>query len=113
MKKLLKIFKALSDPERLKILKMLETREMCVCEITASLGSAQPNVSHHLRILKEAGLISGGKKGKWVEYELATASLPAPARRIIEAASDMLDDDSAMASVIKKSVCVDRKKLCR
>lgn len=113
MKKLLKIFRALGGPARLKILKLLESRRMCVCEITASLGSAQPNVSHHLRILKEAGLISDVKNGKWVEYELAVSSLPAGARRIIKAASEMLDDDAAVVGIIKKSGRADRKKLCR
>ncbi|PKN01288.1 MAG: transcriptional regulator [Elusimicrobia bacterium HGW-Elusimicrobia-1] len=113
MKNLLKIFKALGDPARLKIIKILETRSMCVCEITAALDSPQPNVSHHLRILKEAGLIVDVKNGKWVEYELADYAPSPELRRIIDSASKMLKNDKAVAAAIKKSRCADRKKLCR
>ncbi|MEM3403096.1 MAG: metalloregulator ArsR/SmtB family transcription factor [Nitrososphaeria archaeon] len=63
-----KIFKALADTTRLRILKLLKVREMCVCEIMIALDLTQPTTSHHLKILENAGLIKRRKKGKWVFY---------------------------------------------
>ncbi len=63
-----KFFKALSDSNRLRILKMLQTRPLCVCEITNVLDLAASTVSQHLKILKEAGFIVEQKDGKWVNY---------------------------------------------
>lgn len=67
-----KVFAALADPTRLSILKLLAENgeEVCVCEITAAFTIGQPTISHHLRILKEAGLVTGVKRGKWVHYSL-------------------------------------------
>jgi len=70
-----KIFKALADTNRLRILKLLEVREMCVCEIMIALGLTQPTASHHLRILENAGLVKGRKEGKWVFYRIAKPEL--------------------------------------
>ena len=63
-----KLFKALADETRLRILKLLEVREMCVCEIMVALGLTQPTASHHLGILENVGLVRGRKEGKWVFY---------------------------------------------
>jgi len=70
VKGLLNIFKALSDETRLRILKLLENSELCVCDIIAALDMIQPKVSFHLRILKEAGLIKDRKQGRWIHYRL-------------------------------------------
>ena len=66
-----KIFKALGDRNRLRILKILEVKPMCVCEITEILGIAQPSVSRHLGILRDAGFITDEKDGLWVNYSLS------------------------------------------
>lgn len=71
MKEFIKVMKAVSDPTRVKILKMLEKREMCVCEIQTALGTAQSTASKHLRILEDAGLVVSKKDGLWVNYLLA------------------------------------------
>ena len=63
-----RIFKALSDPNRLRILKMLQIRSLCVCEITEVLQLATSTVSKHLSILKDADFIVEEKSGKWVNY---------------------------------------------
>ncbi len=63
-----KIFKALADPLRLKVLKLLGVREMCVCEIMAAFNLTQPTASHHLNILEGCGLVKTRKDGKWVFY---------------------------------------------
>jgi ArsR family transcriptional regulator len=70
VKELLRIFKALSDETRLRIIKILEKGELCVCDITAALDMVQPKVSFHLNALKEAGLIIDRKAGRWTHYRL-------------------------------------------
>jgi len=70
MNELTTIFKALSDETRLRIIKLLEKGELCVCDITAALDLVQPKVSFHLSALKEAGLIKDLKQGKWIHYSL-------------------------------------------
>lgn len=62
--------KALADPTRLRMLDLLtqQTEPLCVCEITAEFDLRQPTISHHIRILREAGLISGEKRGVWSYY---------------------------------------------
>lgn len=62
------IFKALSDVNRLKIIDMLSCGELCVCDIIDKLNLTQSTVSHHAKILKQAGLIKSHKKGKWTIY---------------------------------------------
>lgn len=70
MKTTTKLFKALSDETRLRILKMLEARPLCVCEIQHVIKGSQPNVSHHLKTLSEAGLVESKKDGLWIDYRL-------------------------------------------
>lgn len=70
-----KIFKALADEIRLRILSLLGTREMCVCEVMIALDLTQPTASHHLRILENVGLVKDRKEGRWVFYSLSDPSL--------------------------------------
>jgi len=70
-----KFFKALGDETRLKILKILEVGEMCVCEIMVSLDLTQPTASHHLGILENVGLVKARKEGKWVFFRIADPRL--------------------------------------
>ena len=65
-----RLFKALSDATRLKILALLDIREMCVCEIMVALDLTQPTASHHLGILEAVGLVKDRREGKWVFYSL-------------------------------------------
>lgn len=65
-----KLFKALADTKRLRILKLLGVREMCVCEVMIVLDLTQPTASHHLKILENAGLVKGRKEGRWVYYSV-------------------------------------------
>lgn len=75
MENLINIFKAFSDETRLRILKLLEPGELCVCDIVAALDMTQPNVSFHLGVLKEAGLIKDIRKGKWIHYSINDADM--------------------------------------
>jgi ArsR family transcriptional regulator len=70
MNDVVKTFKALSDETRVRIIKLLEHGELCVCDIGAALGVVQPKVSFHLGVLKNAGLLKDRKQGKWVHYRL-------------------------------------------
>ncbi len=75
MEELSTIFKALSDETRLRIVKLLEKGELCVCDIVAALDIVQPKASFHLGVLKEAGLIKDRKQGKWIHYSMNETDL--------------------------------------
>jgi DNA-binding transcriptional ArsR family regulator len=66
-----RIFNALSEGNRLKILNLLTFREMCVCELVAALDMTQPNITYHMKKLENAGLVKHKRQGKWVYYSLA------------------------------------------
>ncbi|MGI8499473.1 MAG: ArsR/SmtB family transcription factor [Gemmatimonadaceae bacterium] len=68
-------FHALSDQTRLEILELLSTGERCVCELIEALDAAQSRLSFHLKALKEAGLVSDRREGRWVYYALNPAAL--------------------------------------
>jgi len=70
------LFKALADGTRLRILGLLQSGEICVCDIHGSLGLPQPTVSRHLAYLRKSGLVLGRKDGLWVHYRLASLSDP-------------------------------------
>ncbi|GAA3285319.1 metalloregulator ArsR/SmtB family transcription factor [Paenarthrobacter aurescens] len=72
------VFKALADPNRLRLLSMVKAEdsgESCVCDLTEPLGLGQPTVSHHLKILVEAGLLHREKRGTWAYYSLVPGAL--------------------------------------
>jgi DNA-binding transcriptional ArsR family regulator len=77
-----RLFKALADETRLRILKLLEVREMCVCEVMVALGLTQPTASHHLGILENTGLVKDRKEGKWVFYSVANPKLTENMRKL-------------------------------
>jgi ArsR family transcriptional regulator len=73
-------FAALGDPARIQILSLLASApdgEVCVCELVEPLGKSQPTVSHHLRILGDAGLVTGERRGRWVWYRIVPERLGA------------------------------------
>jgi ArsR family transcriptional regulator len=73
-------FAALSDPARLRLLSILaasDTGEVCACDFVEPLGKSQPTVSHHLKVLSEAGLVTGEKRGRWVWYSIVPEQVDA------------------------------------
>ena len=88
------LFKALGDPHRLTMLATMARAddEVCVCDFTSGLPLNQPTVSHHLRILREAGLVTCERRGTWVYYRLA-----ADARERIDAALQSVLPESVLA----------------
>jgi ArsR family transcriptional regulator len=74
------VLKALAEPTRLRLVSLIagnEDAEACVCDLTAPVGLTQPTVSHHLKILVEAGLLQRTQRGKWAYYRLVPAALDA------------------------------------
>jgi len=77
---LARLLKALADPTRLRLVSMVaahEGGEACVCELTEPLGLTQPTISHHLKILAEAGIFTRDKRGVWAYYSLVPSALSA------------------------------------
>lgn len=75
--------KAIADPARLRILSVLGARgEVCVCDLTDPLGLSQPTVSHHMRVLHDAGIVERERRGKWVYYRTAPGVLKAVAQSV-------------------------------
>ena len=113
MHDLLQIFKALSDGQRLRILKMLQIRPLCVCEITEVLQLATSTVSRHLSILREADLILDEKNGKWVNYSLNTSASGVHSTEILALVEKWLPADETVMEDAEKVKRVDRNIICR
>jgi len=107
------VFKALSDTNRIRILKMLEVRPLCVCEITEILKLANSTVSKHLSVLRDAGLIADRKEGKWVNYHLNLDQNNEFVRHLLPLVRGWLPNDETVAEDKKKVMEVDRSILCK
>jgi ArsR family transcriptional regulator, arsenate/arsenite/antimonite-responsive transcriptional repressor len=73
MKDIVRVFKALSDPTRLRIVWLLAGRDLCVCELTYILDMSQSRVSHQLRLLRDADLVEDKRRGRWIIYGVPSA----------------------------------------
>ncbi len=102
MKKFIRVMKALSDPNRVRVLKILEGKTLCVCEIQAILGLAQSTVSKHMKILEDAGLVERERQGSWIIY--SQAQLPESPYSVVmlRELRGWLDDDARLAAMTKK-----------
>jgi len=107
-----RVFKALSDPNRIRIVKMLEVKESCVCEVREVLGLSTSTVSKHLSILRDADLIVDAKEGKWVNYKLNDKSDSALVRAQLALMQNSFNDDEQVRSDRKKLHAVDRDSIC-
>jgi ArsR family transcriptional regulator len=105
--------KALADPNRVKILKVLQHRVMCVCEIQATLGLAQPTVSKHLQILANAGLVASEKEGLWVNYRLGDGSTSPYAATLLGSLRHWLQQDSEIERLLSNLPHIHREEICR
>jgi ArsR family transcriptional regulator len=113
MKSFIKIMKALSDPSRVKIIKLLQQKDMCVCELQAALSLAQPTVSKHLKILEQAGLVAFQKDGLWVNYYLTDGRSSPYAASLLGNLKYWLNDDTEMAELVRKVPFINREEICR
>lgn len=109
------VSRSIADSTRVRILKMLESGELCVCQITAILGLAPATVSKHLSLLKMAGLLSQRKEGRWVYYRLSSHDNNPYAPPVLELMRKILDDDEIIATDkvrLKQINAVPLEKLC-
>jgi len=112
MRDLAKTFQAVSDTNRLRILKMLEIRPLCVCEITEILQLANSTVSKHLAILRDSGFILDEKDGKWVNYKLTDISNTDYVEKLKALIATCLPDDKIIHSDRDRVKQVDRNIIC-
>jgi len=96
LRDLLRIFKPLSDETRIRLLKLLQQRELCVCELMQALDMTQSRVSRNLGILKNAGLVKDRRDGLWVHYSLNHQSFSKYAPNILALLKDCANDDNAI-----------------
>lgn len=108
MKTFIKVMKALSDPNRVKMVKMLQQRPLCVCEIKEALGVAQSTASKHLKILEDADLVRSFKDGLWVNYSLSTGSESPFAASMIGNLKHWLDNEKEIKELNKILPGIDR-----
>ena len=113
MKAFVRVMKALSDPNRIKIIKLLQQKMMCVCELQCALGISQPSVSKHLRVLEEAGLVDYQKDGLWVNYYLADGKANPYVASLLGNLKHWLDDDPQISELTKKVPSLNREEICK
>ncbi|MBW2711251.1 MAG: winged helix-turn-helix transcriptional regulator [Deltaproteobacteria bacterium] len=113
MKTFVKVMKALSDPNRVKIVKLLQQKVMCVCELQAALKISQPSVSKHLKILEEAGLVDYQKDGLWVNYYLDDGHHSPYAANLLGNIKHWLNDDPDLADLMKQAPFFNREEICK
>ncbi len=102
-----KVFKALGEGTRLKIIKLLSVQSFCVCELAAALDMLQPRISQHLRILKEAGLVSERKEAYWNYYSLETEFITQVLSEFEVFLDKPLEDLPELGNAAEKISCLD------
>lgn len=112
MRGFIKVMKALSDPNRVKIVKMLQHKNMCVCEIQAALRISQPSVSKHLKILEDSGLVEFRKEGLWVNYHLTDGSDSPYAASLMGNLRHWLEDEPEMKDLVTRLPSIRREEIC-
>jgi ArsR family transcriptional regulator len=111
MKMIIRVMKALSDPNRVTMIKLLEQKKLCVCEMTALLGLAQPTVSKHLKTLEDAGLVESARAGSWVNYKLADGNESIYAKAMLDHFEQWLNHDPQILKIMNQLPQVDRERL--
>jgi ArsR family transcriptional regulator len=111
MKEFIRVMKALSDPNRVKMMKMLQNRPLCVCEIQQALGVAQSTASKHLKILEDADLVRSSKDGLWVNYSLSDGSGSPVAASMIGNLKHWLENEIEIKELTKIFPGIDRNDI--
>ena len=113
MRDLIIVLKAVADKNRLRIIKMLENKKMCVCELAAVLEITQPSVSKHLSILNNAGILKDERNGQWIDYSLNDEKINQYAPVIKSTLKEWLNNDIRIKDDLKKAKTVLRKEICK
>ena len=95
------LFAALSDLTRLRLLNLMERREVCVCYFVEILQQSQPKISRHLAYLRRAGIVLARREGKWMHYRIAEPADPGAARILAETLQALKSDKSMQADRLK------------
>ncbi len=106
------IFRALSDRNRMRILKALQSRHLCVCEIRELLNLANSTVSQHLKILKDSGFILEEKEGKWVNYMINQHPVDKRVSAVLSALDFWINDEDLIIEDKNKVKTLDRNVIC-
>ena len=109
----IKVMKALSDPNRVKIVKLLQHRSLCVCELQAALQIAQPTVSSHLKVLEDAGLVTSRKEGLWANYSPGNGNHSPYASVLLGNLRHWLRDDPEIERLMAILPSLRREEICR
>jgi len=111
MKDIVNIFKALSDPTRLRIMLLLRQRELCVCELMFILKMEQSRVSHHMRVLRDGGIAETVRDGRWIIYripeemkDLLAGLFSGTLRERIELSREASEDGRKLESCIQENI---------
>lgn len=112
MKDFVKVMKALSDPARVKIIKMLQRKTMCVCEMREALRISQPSVSKHLKILENAGLVDHRKDGLWVDYFLTDGSRSPYAASLLGNLRHWMENEEEVKELKRMLPDIRREEIC-
>ena len=105
------LFAALADRTRLRLLNLMNGREVCVCYFVEILGQSQPKISRHLAYLRRAGIVAARREGKWMHYRIV-APHHAGAAQILDETLSALSEDGAMQADLtrlRKACCVPQK----
>jgi ArsR family transcriptional regulator, arsenate/arsenite/antimonite-responsive transcriptional repressor len=113
MKEMVKVFKAVADPNRVRILKMLQQKKMCVCELSAVLGITQPSVSRHLGMLRDAGLVRDERNCQWIDYELCEEKVNKYAPALMKHIRTWINEDPRVNRDAAMLKTLNREKLCK
>ena len=113
MKDFIRVMKALSDPNRVKIVKMLQHKTMCVCEMREALQVSQPSVSKNIKILQNAGLVEFRKDGSWVNYHLADGRSSPYVATLLGNLRHWLENEEEMEELIRKIPHIHREEIYR
>jgi ArsR family transcriptional regulator len=113
MRVFIRLMKALSDPNRVRTLKLLEGGELCVCEVQKALGLAQSTVSRHMKLLEDAGLIKGRREGSWIFYSLTDGRESVYGQTMLKELSSWLNDDEELIRMFRQKTEIrGQGKLC-
>lgn len=110
MRKKIEVLKAVSEPNRIRILMLLKNKPLCVCEITSILGLNTSTISSHLSILKNAGFIVDEKEGKWINYKI-NEQIDEYNSAILEVISNYFSDEPQLLIDLDKIENVNRYSL--
>ncbi len=113
MRTFIRVVKALSDPNRVKIIKTLQRGPLCVCEIQAVLDIAQPTVSNHLKVLEDAGLVRNRKDGPWAIYSLADGKSSPYSASLLGNLMHWLDDDPEIVKIVEILPSIQKENICK